>query len=255
MNAPTPWLRAIFSPTGGTRAVADAITGKMLTTDVDLTLREVSNMQVNAAMPLLAVVPVYAGRVPAVALERLQKLHGTGGAAVAVVVYGNRAYDDALAELVQALQQGGYRVIAAAAFIAEHSVIRSIAHARPNEDDKQCMAQFAAEVQAKLQLPAHEQEDIAVPGCAAPGERKKLPVVPQVSEACGNCCRCARVCPVGAIPMNDGTQTDAATCILCMRCVAVCPKHARSLPQPVVDNMTRRLMAVASAPKLPEIFL
>jgi hypothetical protein len=80
----------------------------------------------SVSAPLLAVVPVYGGRVPEVALERLRALKGNGGPAIAVVVYGNRAYEDALLELHTELTANGYKVIAAAAFIAEHSIVRSI---------------------------------------------------------------------------------------------------------------------------------
>ena len=41
--------------------------------------------------------------------------------AVCVVVYGNRAYDDALLELKDILARRGCRPIAGAAFIGEHS--------------------------------------------------------------------------------------------------------------------------------------
>ena len=41
--------------------------------------------------------------------------------AVCVVVYGNRAYDDALLELKDILTERGCRPIAGAAFIGEHS--------------------------------------------------------------------------------------------------------------------------------------
>ena len=44
-------------------------------------------------------VPVYAGRVPNVLLSYLEGLEGNGAVAIAVVLYGNRNYDDALAEL------------------------------------------------------------------------------------------------------------------------------------------------------------
>ena len=44
----------------------------------------------------MAVLPVYGSRVPPVSLERLSALKGSGQKAVAVVVYGNREYDDTL---------------------------------------------------------------------------------------------------------------------------------------------------------------
>lgn len=43
--------------------------------------------------------PVFAGRVPAMAVDRLQRVNAHGAKCVVVVVFGNRAYDDALLEL------------------------------------------------------------------------------------------------------------------------------------------------------------
>lgn len=43
--------------------------------------------------------PVYAGRVPALAVERLKGIKTSGVKCVIVAVYGNRAYKDALVEM------------------------------------------------------------------------------------------------------------------------------------------------------------
>ena len=43
--------------------------------------------------------PVYAGRVPALAVERLKGIKTSGVKCVIVAVYGNRAYEDALVEM------------------------------------------------------------------------------------------------------------------------------------------------------------
>jgi ferredoxin len=66
---------------------------------------------------------------------------------------------------------------------------------------------------------------------------------------------CAIKCPVEAIPADNPRSTDASRCILCMRCVAICPRKSRILPPPMVEAFTARLTAVASEPKLPEIFI
>ena len=42
---------------------------------------------------------VYAGRVPALAVERLKGIKTSGVKCVIVAVYGNRAYEDALVEM------------------------------------------------------------------------------------------------------------------------------------------------------------
>lgn len=242
--------QVVFSPTGGTQRVADAIASALNVNKIDL-CAEVAPLPLFT--PLMAVLPVYGGRLPAVAVERLRKIKGAGQPAVAVVVYGNRAYDDALLELKNELTDAGFTVVAAAAFVAEHSIVRSIAAGRPNAQDIAIAADFGKAVAAKLA--ADDKTPVTVPGNYPYKELPKMPVVPLTLESCGGCGRCARLCPVGAIPAAAPHTTDASKCILCMRCVAVCSRRARLLPPPVLEMFTQRLNAVATEPKQAELFL
>ncbi len=242
--------QAVFSPTGGTQRIADAIALNMNVSKIDL-CAEVQPLPL--LTPLMAVLPVYGGRLPAVAVERLRKIKGQGQSAVAVVVYGNRAYEDALLELKNELTDAGFTVVAAAAFVAEHSIVRSIAAGRPNAQDIAIAADFGKAVAAKLA--ADDKTPVTVPGNYPYKELPKMPVVPLTLESCGGCGRCARLCPVGAIPANAPHTTDASKCILCMRCVAICPRRARIMPPPALEMFTQRLNAVAAEPKQPELFL
>ena len=93
----------VFSPTGGTQKVAAALTGALEgeVTKIDLTDSKQDFHAVQLTQEDVAVisVPSYGGRVPAVAVGRLTMLNGQGARAVLVCVYGNRAYEDTLAEL------------------------------------------------------------------------------------------------------------------------------------------------------------
>lgn len=245
------WTMAVFSPTGSCEKVATAIVqGWNVGHKVDL-CRPVTEEPVKGG--LLAVVPVYGGRVPELALERLRALRGNGGPAVAVVVYGNRAYEDALLELHTELTAAGYKVVAAAAFIAEHSVVRSIAAGRPHASDLEKMADFGRAVSEKLL--GGDMSVVCVPGNIPYRERPQMSVTPLTLESCRVCGLCARLCPAGAIPSAAPHTTDGTKCILCMRCVAVCPGRARLLPPPMLEGMTQRLNMVAAEPRVPELFL
>lgn len=131
-----------FSPTHTSRRIAREVargTGLDLLEEIDLTCDAGCDPIVlpQDALILLAA-PVYGGRVAPTALERLARLRGQGQAAVAVVVYGNRDYEDALLELSDRAKDWGLTPVAAGAFIGEHSYSRPslpVAEGRPDEDD------------------------------------------------------------------------------------------------------------------------
>ena len=90
-------------------------------------------------------IPVYAGRVPNVLLRYLDTVAGNGALAVPVVLYGNRNFDDALAELRDILVKDGFMPAAGAAFIGEHAFSRRLAKGRPDEKDMERAKRFAGE--------------------------------------------------------------------------------------------------------------
>ena len=246
------WIIAHFSPTGGTKKIADAIAAGFNTpvAEMDLTRADAS-VTLGENDALMAVLPVYAGRVPQISLERLSALKGSGQKAVAVVVYGNREYDDALLETKDALEAGGFQVIAAAAFIAEHSIARSIAAGRPDAEDEALCRQFAADVMEK----ADDAASVQVPGNSPYKELKPSAFHPAANERCVQCGVCARQCPVGAISLVDPSQTNNDLCINCMRCVQVCPVSSRALPDAFLTMITQMLKQTAAEYKKPVVFL
>ena len=246
------WIIAHFSPTGGTKKVADAIAAgfNIPVAEMDLTKAD-SAVTLGEKDALMAVLPVYAGRVPQISLERLSALKGNGQKAVAVVVYGNREYDDALLETKDALEANGFFVVAAAAFIAEHSIARSIAAGRPDAEDEALCRQFAADVMAK----ADNAAPVQVPGNTPYKEVKPSAFHPAANDTCTKCGTCAKECPTGAIPLDDPSHTDNERCINCMRCVAGCPMNSRALPEMFRAMITKMLNEHAAGYKEPVVFL
>ena len=251
MNTPK-WIIAHFSPTGGTKRVADAIAAgfSVPVAELDLTKAD-SAVTLGENDGLMAVLPVFAGRVPQIALERLSALKGSGQKAVAVVVYGNREFDDALLETRDVLEANGFRVIAAAAFIAEHSMHRAIAAGRPDAQDGAICRRFAADVMAK----ADDAAPIQVPGTTPYKELKPADFHPAANDTCTKCGTCAEGCPTGAIPLDDPSHTDNERCINCMRCVASCPMNSRALPDAFRAMITKMLNENAAGYKKPVVFL
>ena len=120
-----------FSPTGTTEKIVTGIAQKIAENDggsgtvspIDFTLPESRKKTYSFDKDSLVIagVPVYAGRVPNVLLKFLNTLSGNQATAVAVVLYGNRDYDDALIEFKDILESNGFHVVAVGAFIGEHS--------------------------------------------------------------------------------------------------------------------------------------
>lgn len=250
------WLVAHFSPTGNTARIARGIVqgSGVSAREVDLS-RPVNVTLVREDEILLVVMPVFGGRVPAIALERLAAIKGSGQKAVAVVVYGNRAYDDALLELRDAEAAHGFKVVAAGAFIAEHSMVRSIASGRPDRHDLVIASSFGTEVMGKISR--GDLTEVQVPGDPGYKEKKSggSPNHPAADGNCDLCGICAKSCPTGAISVEEPNETDSDKCINCLRCVAICPKGARSLPTAMLTAAEGMLKAVAAVPKQPEWYL
>ena len=242
---------AHFSPTGGTKKIADAIAAGFTLPIEEVDLTTAKSTVLGKSDILMAVLPVYAGRIPSVASERLSTIKGSGQNAIAVVVYGNREFDDALLETKNALQNNGFNVIAAAAFIAEHSIVRSIAAGRPDAEDQKIAREFAQKITEKLAYPTC----VEVPGNFPYTDHKPTPAHPSADENCLECGLCAANCPTSAIFAENLSVCDGNLCINCLRCVQNCPVQCRSMPAPFMAWITQMLSENASGYKKPVIFI
>ena len=110
-------------------------------------------------------IPVYYGRVPALFMEYLQNISGDNTPAALVATYGCREYEDALLELKTEVESRGFKVIGAAAFPAEHSIVPSIGSRRPNKTDLKAIAEFGVELNRRIRKEeSFDHIDIKVPG-------------------------------------------------------------------------------------------
>lgn len=145
-----------FSPTCTSKQVGEAIvhgTGISSVSKVDLTLEAAGKREVPSHALAVITVPVYGGHVAPLALERMKELHADGAPAVVVVVYGNRAYEKALVELDAFVTRLGFKVIAGATFVGEHSYSSEkypVAAGRPDADDLEYAKLFGEKIRAKI---------------------------------------------------------------------------------------------------------
>lgn len=256
-----------FSATGTTRAIVkrvgeelaaglskyyaavESVPVPLLQVEYDFTLpdnRTGISLQKNLFTPqdlVILGVPVYAGRVPNLLLPFLATLQGNGAIGIPIVLYGNRHFDDALRELDDIMQQGGFHAIAAGAFVGEHSFSKTLAKGRPNKDDLALAGEFAQQIIGKINRGGQTEHPQDIPGRtaqerayfqpkAAAGNKIDIrKVKPLTKQTCTKCGFCADHCPMGAI---DHLNPDRITgiCIKCCACVKSCPAEAKYFDDP-----------------------
>ena len=212
--------------------------------------------------------PVYAGRVPNLLIKFVAAVRGQGALAVPVVCYGNRAYDDALMELRNTLEAGGFATVAGAAFSCQHAFSQTQNAGRPDISDLTIATGFADavfhKVEALTSLDGHTPVPVGgndpIGPYYTPRDRHGNPinilkVTPKTSEACTQCGLCADECPLGSIDPTDAAKM-VGPCMKCNRCVRICPVQAKYFDDPNYLYHKTELEDQFSWPrKSPEFFL
>ncbi len=247
-----------FSASGTTDTIVKAIADSFGTPALNHNLTPQSADVTLNLLPddvVLFAAPVYGGRLPMIAVEKFRQIKGNGQKCIAVAVYGNRDYDDALVELCDLLSDNGFDIIAAGAFIARHCIFPAVATSRPDNEDLLKISDFAAEVKSAL------EKGLSLDLSSVKGNRpyKKaagVPLHPKVDKRkCGKCGRCVRECPARAIPADNPHETDASKCISCSLCITVCPEQARHFGGLMYAAIAPLFKKKCSARREPEWFI
>ena len=89
--------KIIFSATGRTEKCADIFCSIFDNVNkIDLSHKNFQEVILSKNDFCLIAVPVYGGRVPLPAVERIKKIKANSAKATLMVVYGNRAYDEGM---------------------------------------------------------------------------------------------------------------------------------------------------------------
>lgn len=250
-----------FSPTGSARAVTSAVAGELAalsgkkTAESDWTFPNGRGKEsfCSAEDVLVFGFPVYAGRVPEVLEASMAGLHGQETPAVVLAVYGNRHYDDALLEGCDLLHRNGFVVVAAAAFVAEHSLTAKVGAGRPDAADMAATKDFAR--QAAPRIAARPLCPVAVKGQRPYKERPAAhSIVPKTTASCTDCLLCAHNCPMGVISTED-PRIVREGCIRCCACVRFCPEQAKFFDDPGMARIRAMLESRCLARREPEFFV
>lgn len=236
-----------FSPTGGTRYIAEAAANRACvrlmyeidTINITDPAKRVHDYSFEAEDIVVVGVPTYAGKIPNKILPFFKEhLSGSGTRAVAIVTYGNRSFDNSLKELTEILKERGFKVDAAGAFVSRHVFSDRLAAGRPSYTDMEEATRLVDVMLAPhVGIPRNIRPISEIPGDAdAPYYAPKglngesvdfLKAKPKTQEnSCINCKACAESCPMSAIDFDDVTNVPG-TCIKCHACIMACPTHSK----------------------------
>lgn len=265
-----------FSPTGGSRKYAEAVSRGIDKnfSSVDLTDRKNREKTCTFGPEDLVVfcAPVYAGRLPVLPEGLFRNLKADGASAVVSVTYGNREFDDALLELKELCEEEGFKSIAAAAFLAQHTYTDRLAGGRPCEKDlaeaesfgravaEMMKAQQKKDRQGKTHDGTASSQHLLsegfftdadlkerllsmndIPGKHPYKESGRMPKHTETADFCSECGLCAKICPAGAITYGAGMEADGELCIGCLACVKNCPRGARFVKDPGLSQIREKL--------------
>ena len=250
-----PIVEIFFSPSATTKTVVDKIASNFTQEKENCNLL-IFNDEKELSSDDIAIVgmPVFAGRIPKTARQRLSKIKGNNTPAIAVVNYGNAHVTDALLELVDLLGENNFNVVAAASTVSHHSIFDGVAQGRPDSDDLAKIDDFSKKCIEKIE--SGDSISSEIPGNKPYTDYKQLPFIVSCDDMlCAFCYDCVSICPEKAIPEDDPVDTDLDLCSRCTACIHICPEDARMFSGDAFEAKKPEFESANAERKEPEFYL
>lgn len=238
-----------FSPTGSTKRIIRLLSDRIFKDmgipffEIDFTLPQ-NRKERHLFGPdelVIFAMPTYAGRLPNLIMPYLQEdFIGSKTPCVCMVTFGNRSFDDSLAEMVSIIIQNNFVPISSCAIVSRHAFSDDIGYGRPDNSDIENLQIFGDKTE-KILLETEDVTElplIKVDGNMSSsvyytprkedGEPAKfLKAHPKTRmDRCTHCGICVSVCPMGIINPEDPSEI-VGPCIKCQACVRSCPHQAK----------------------------
>lgn len=262
-----------FSPTRGTLRVAQIVAeqlGEAL--QIPIKYHSYTLPSERRQLPTFAdneliiwATPTYAGRIPNKTLDFVRSAMNIKDLpCIAIVTFGNRNFDNALAELAALMRDGGGKLLGAAAVVTRHVFSEIIAIDRPNTQDCQQITAFGLQILEKLKT--SDNTLFSISGKENPTEyytplrEDKTPAnflkaKPQCDlSRCNACGSCFTICPMDTIQNEMGKPIFNGICIKCQACRHICSQNAITFTDSDFLSHIAMLEKYHSSPQSSEFF-
>lgn len=213
-----------FSPTGGCRAIAEAI-ASVREELIDITLPEAraEKIEFDADEKYVFVFPVYNRNIPDVCADYIKRSDGRNARAVVICVYGGVTKGRSLENAAGLLAARNFRPEFGAYVPAPH-FYSSVKYNLIGESRSEGVSAFVNGENAVTKTLYY----------ARPARKSAQKLMKSLtgkcafdSSRCTSCGACSKICPVGAI--DASLKTSDKDCILCGACADKCPSGARKI--------------------------
>ena len=235
--------KVYFSPSGTTQKIVNEIAKNFNMNRENYDLLSFNGSKTFNNELVIIGVPVFDGRIPKLASEKLSKMKANNTKAIVVLNYGNIDYGDALLEITELLKSNNFDIVGIATTVSQHSQFSEIASDRPDAKDMERINEFSKNISEKLK--SNTTNEIFVNGYKPYSDYVKPDFSVNCNEdLCTECMDCFYTCPEDAIMENSPTQTNLDDCTRCSTCINVCSENARSFGGSDYDSALEDAMSM-----------